>query len=210
MKKFKYYIYKVLAKAVINFVYRTVSISVLGEKNILPYLDNKKPFLLCVWHGKMLFPIFYLKKKKVGLWAVASQHQDAQIMASFLKSWNHKIISGSSTRGGSEVIASMKEAFSRNEPVAVTIDGPKGPAFVCKPGSLITAKLSNVDIICVSGASSDYWTANSWDRFTFPKPFSKVVVSFSSPISSSQMPKDAIDVVKKVSDHLNQIFKENN
>jgi len=208
MKNIKHYIYKVLTRIVINFVYRTVSISVSGERNILPYLTGNKPFLLCVWHGKMLFPIFYLKQKKLGVWAVASQHRDAQIMASFLKSWNHKIISGSSTRGGSQAIASMKAAFNSNEAVAVTIDGPKGPPFVCKPGSLMTAKSSNVDVICVSGTSSSYWTASSWDRFTFPKPFSRVVINFSTPIVPNQMPDSPEESVRMVSDHLNQLVNE--
>tara|TARA_Y100001970_G_scaffold277446_1_gene381631 strand:- start:10 stop:657 length:648 start_codon:yes stop_codon:yes gene_type:complete len=205
MKSLKYYIYRVLTKIVINLVYRTSTISVSGEEHILPYLNNKKPFLLCVWHGQMLFPIFYFKKKKRGIWAIASQHQDAQIMASFLKSWSHKIIEGSSTRGGSQVIASMKQAFENKEPVAVTIDGPKGPALVCKPGSLMTAKSCEVDIICASGVSTSYWTARSWDRFTFPKPFSKIIVGFSSPISFDELSDKPEESVRLVSDRLNRL-----
>jgi len=58
--------------------------------------------------------------------------------------------------------------------VAFTIDGPRGPRFVAKPGPVLLARMSGTPIICFYLACERAWILPSWDKMMIPKPFSRV------------------------------------
>ncbi|HKR97068.1 MAG TPA: hypothetical protein VJW55_16950, partial [Candidatus Angelobacter sp.] len=71
-----------------------------------------------------------------------------------------------------------------------TIDGPRGPRYVAKPGPVLLAKKTGVPISCFYIALEHAWILNSWDLMIIPKPFSRAAVYGSSPMS---VPPDASD-----------------
>ena len=135
--------------------------------------------MLCVWHGRMLYPIFYVIKEKIKLWTIASPFKDGEIIAQILKKWNFKIIKGSSNRNSKKVIEKINQIFKSdtNAIIAITNDGPKGPRHIAKTGSLEIAQKYNAQIITITGDSSKKWVFNSWDKFYLPKPFSKIIIT---------------------------------
>ena len=68
--------------------------------------------------------------------------------------------------------------------VVVTPDGPRGPAKQAKSGAFRVAKKNNVQIVACGFIVTRYWRIPSWDRTIIPKPFSKIYLKFSSPLSS--------------------------
>ena len=70
----------------------------------------------------------------------------------------------------------MKKHFKDNQTICITSDGPKGPIHVAKPSSIKLAMKENVTILPITAIANNYWQINSWDKFIFPKPFSKMYV----------------------------------
>ena len=71
--------------------------------------------------------------------------------------------------------------------LAITPDGPKGPAFKVKEGVIKLAQLTGARIIPVSYQATRRKKLKSWDGFMVVKPFGHVHMAFAEPI---QIPRD--------------------
>ena len=70
-----------------------------------------------------------------------------------------------------------------------TIDGPRGPRFVAKPGSVQLAKATGAAIVCFhSAVRPSLVFQKSWDRTEFPFPFSRAAMFVAPAIF---VPRDA-------------------
>ena len=189
----KTFILKWLGYGVLNFIYKTNKFEVHGLENLKAAQDEKRPIMLCVWHGRMLYPIFYVAKNKIKTWAIASPHQDGYIMAQILKKWDVSIIEGSSNKKSKNVINQMREIFQNDSGaiIAITNDGPKGPRHIAKENSLKIAKEYNAQIITITGDSKKKWIFNTWDKFYLPKPFGKITINI-SPVYDSKIEGDLV------------------
>ena len=189
----KAFILKWLGYGVLNFIYKTNKFEVHGLENLKAAQDEKRPIMLCVWHGRMLYPIFYVAKNKIKTWAIASPHQDGYIMAQILKKWGVSIIEGSSNKKSKNVINQMREIFQNDSGaiIAITNDGPKGPRHIAKENSLKIAKEYNAQIITITGDSTKKWTFKTWDHFYLPKPFGKIIINI-APVYESKNEEDLV------------------
>ena len=57
--------------------------------------------------------------------------------------------------------------------MAITPDGPRGPARIAAHGAVALARLSGRPILPLSWSASSCWRAGGWDRMMIPKPFSR-------------------------------------
>jgi lysophospholipid acyltransferase (LPLAT)-like uncharacterized protein len=85
----------------------------------------------------------------------------------------------------------MKEALQAGRPVAVTPDGPRGPRHTVNSGAAWLARETRAPIVPVALAVDRAWALRSWDRFTIPKPFARIVVTYGDPL---RVPADANDL----------------
>jgi len=175
----KIHFLKWLGYFVLSLIYKTCRFEIHGQEYFEKIKKNKKPIMLCVWHGRMLYPIFYVIKQKIKLWTIASPYKDGEIISQILKKWDFKIIKGSSNRNSKKVLQKMNQIFQSdpNAIIAITNDGPKGPRHVAKTGSLEIAQQYDAQIITITGDSNKKWIFNSWDKFYLPKPFSKIIIT---------------------------------
>ena len=164
--------------------------------------------MVCVWHGRLLFPSWYIRLKTTNLHAIASRHTDAEIMARILKKWGYGLLRGSTRKGGKVVVKKMAEIFKNAGIVAVTNDGPKGPSRIAKAGSTGLALKYNVQIITITGSATKYWQMKSWDRFMLPKPFGKIQLIISPPLNIIEKLKTAKEEVQLLSDFMNHYQDE--
>jgi lysophospholipid acyltransferase (LPLAT)-like uncharacterized protein len=70
------------------------------------------------------------------------------------------------------MIAAHKDGFD----VAITPDGPRGPAYKMKAGALLVARRARAPILLVGVRYEKSWRLKSWDQFRVPKLFSSVEV----------------------------------
>ena len=171
-------------EVILFFVFRTNKWHVSGLDNLQRAIKNKRPIMLCSWHARFLYAVYFFKTHKTpNLWAVSSTHEDSQIMAHFLNRSSIGLIRGSSTRGWDNVIKKMLAIFKKNNSIiAITNDGPKGPPQKAKLGSYKIAVRSNAQIIAISCNSTKYWEARSWDKLRLPKPFGEIYIDFAKPM----------------------------
>ena len=183
-------------------------VKIHGEENLLKLSKADKPIMVCVWHGRLVFPSWYIRLKITNLHAIASHHSDAEIMARILKHWGYDLIRGSTKKGGKAVVQKMAEVFQNDGIVAVTNDGPKGPPRIAKAGSTGLAIKYNAQMITITGSATKYWQLKSWDRFMLPKPCGRINIVVSPPLEIHTPPANNEVEVKLLSDFINHYQDE--
>jgi lysophospholipid acyltransferase (LPLAT)-like uncharacterized protein len=154
--------------------------------------DNNKPFIYCIWHGKILIPIFAHRHENVH--AMVSLHVDGEMIAQTLHRLGIRTIRGSSTRGAQRAAVEMIRALKRGIICALMPDGPTGPRHVFKPGAITIAQKSGAYLLPFTFACSLPFRFNSWDRFVLPLPFSKSVAIYGEPIKvPADLPNEAFE-----------------
>ena len=179
-----------------------------GEENLLNLAKAGKPIMVCVWHGRLLFPSWYIRLKTTNLHAIASHHSDAEIMARILKRWGYSLIRGSTKKGGKAVVLKMADVFKNGGIVAVTNDGPKGPPRIAKAGSTRLAIKYNVSMVMITGSATKFWQINSWDRFMLPKPFGRIDIVVAPPLEIATPPENNEEEIKLLSNYMNHYQDE--
>ena len=207
-KKIKIFLTSIIGKWLFQILFSLNKIEVKGEENLINLINSGKPVMVCVWHGRMVFPSWYLRLKTTNIHAIAGHHTDAEIMANILRRWGYGLIRGSTKKGGEAVVQKMAEVFKNAGIVAVTNDGPKGPPLIAKAGSTGLALKYNVQIITITGSATKTWQMKSWDRFMLPKPFGIIQLIVSPLLNISKKPKTAEEEIKLLSDFMNQYQDE--
>ena len=202
MKKF---VLSYIIQIILNISFRTSKISVNGKDHLDNVIASDFPVLLCVWHARLMYDIYFFKNKKYNLWALISTHSDAEVLAKIMNRWKINLIRGSSTRGWKHAIIELqKKLKDSSNIVAVTCDGPKGPAKLAKPGSVKLAIKNNAKIITMTATSSKFFEFNSWDRLRIPRPFSKINIHFSTPLDIDENQVKTIGEVEYLTEFINQ------
>ena len=164
----------------------------IGREHYEWLRENKKPFIFCIWHGKILIPIFVHRRENVH--AMVSLHTDGEMIAQTLHRLGVRTIRGSSTRGAQRATVEMIRALKRGLICAIMPDGPKGPRHVFKPGAITMAQKSGAYLLPLTFACSNSFRFNSWDRFTLPLPFSKSAAIYGEPIAvPADLEKEAFE-----------------
>ncbi len=132
------------------------------------------------WHGRLL-PLAYLHRDENSR-VLASEHSDGQLLARTIAFLGLGSVKGSSTRGGTKAILALADSVREGHNVALTVDGPRGPRFVVKPGVVEVAKITGAAILPVSCGSRRHRRFGSWDAFELPAPFTRIVVAYGAPI----------------------------
>ncbi|MGH7602329.1 MAG: lysophospholipid acyltransferase family protein [bacterium] len=153
----------------------------VGREHLEWLRDNNKPFILCIWHGKILIPI--LVHRYENMHTMVSLHTDGEMIAQTLQRLGYQTARGSSTRGAPRATVELIRALRQGKNGAITPDGPKGPRHVLKPGAIGIAQKSGAYLLPLTFACSTPFRFNSWDRFTLMLPFSKSVAIYGEPIA---------------------------
>ena len=119
-----------------------------------------------------------------------SQSRDGEMIAKMVHILGWHPIRGSASRGGSAALERLKQLAKEGYRIRHIVDGPRGPFGEIKPGLLRIAQFAEVPVVPTITSAENRWFVNSWDRFMIPKPFSRVVIRFGSPI---EIPGDLSD-----------------
>ena len=207
-KKIKITLTSFFGQWLFQILFKLNKIEVKGEENLINLINSGRPIMVCVWHGRLVFPSWYLRLKTTNVHAIASRHTDAEIMARVLRRWGYGLIRGSTRKGGKAVVQKMADVFKNAGIIAVTNDGPKGPPRIAKAGSTGLALKYNVQIVTITGSATKFWQMKSWDRSMLPKPFGTIHIIVSPPLDISEKPDTTDEEVKLLSDFMNQYQDE--
>lgn len=138
------------------------------------------PSIWCFWHRSVL-PATY-RFRNQGLAVMTSRSFDGEYIARIIQKLGFTAVRGSSSRGAVGALFGMRQQLEQGHGAVFTIDGPRGPRYVAKPGPVLLAKKTGVPISCFYVAVERAWILNSWDQMIIPKPFSRAAVYGSSPM----------------------------
>jgi lysophospholipid acyltransferase (LPLAT)-like uncharacterized protein len=165
--------------AVLRSVAHTWRYEVKNATALESLREQRRPFIFSLWHGQLL-PLLWHHRDQ-GVAVLISEHRDGELVARLARSLGYRLIRGSSTRGGERALLSLVRELEDGQEVAVTPDGPRGPAFTFAPGALVAAHRSGAAILPIAAHASSAWRLGSWDRFLIPKPFAKVTIAYGNP-----------------------------
>jgi lysophospholipid acyltransferase (LPLAT)-like uncharacterized protein len=136
------------------------------------------PAIYAFWHRCLIPACFLARDQQIAV--LISTSFDAECSLRALSRFGYRTVRGSSTRGGMGALLGMQKEIESGHAVAFTIDGPKGPRYVAKPGPALLARITGLPIICFYIALQDPWVlTKSWDQCMIPKPFSRALVRVS-------------------------------
>ena len=150
------------------------------------------PSIVAFWHGRMFVLPFVFERyaKKVSI--LISRHRDGEFVAKLVERLGFKTVRGSTGKGkgGERAFLEMVKTISKGDVVAITPDGPKGPAEKVKKGIVRLSMKTGVPIYPISFSAKPCYRFNSWDKFMLPLPFSKCVVKVGKPLYPEQLSED--------------------
>lgn len=132
-----------------------------------------------LWHGRLLPCAFHYRDH--GFATLISQNRDGDHISSVVQGWGYHIIRGSSSRGGTGALRQIVRTLRSGISVAMTPDGPRGPARKMKLGPLIAAQLAGVPLVPVAAGATRAMYFGRWDRFLIPAPRTRVTVALGDP-----------------------------
>lgn len=194
--------FEIVASKIISifmrFSYASTRWTVIGKNFPEHYHKSGKPFIVCLWHDRlMLAPCVW--KWKRPLHVLASNHRDGKLIAKVVENFSMPVVYGSTGKG----IAAAKKLIQlarAGEYVAIIPDGPRGPRHKLAPGVIAISKLAKTDILTFSFCVKRYHRFNSWDKFILVWPFNKGVMVWGKPIASDELrnlnEEDAIALVE--------------
>ena len=160
-------------------------------------VHGPKGLIGCFWHGRIpLGPacreVLAHKPRKV----IMSLSPDGEFIVRTMERLSFPAIRGSSSRKGDAANAkggagAMMESlrFLRSGGcVAITPDGPRGPAEEMAAGAVTLAKVSGAPVFLFGLHCTPGFNLKSWDRTLFPLPFGRGAVVFDGPLYA---PRDA-------------------
>ena len=206
MKSIKLYLLSKIGKWIVLLLYNTNKWNIEGEYNYQDLLRNNNSVIISIWHGRVLNFVKQLANNQ--FYALAGTHNDAEIISRICLDTGWKVIRGSSSDKGKEAFEGIVEALKiPGSLVAMTPDGPKGPAKIPKAGVIKAAQNTGVAIIPAASHCTKHWGFKNWDTFYIPKPFGRIEVIYGEPVyfKHDQSFDECLYILKEAMDKLEKL-----
>jgi lysophospholipid acyltransferase (LPLAT)-like uncharacterized protein len=162
----------------------TLRTEVIGVHNAVQIRKTGEPGIGAFWH-RSIFPAAWIWRDR-GIVVMNTVNFDGQWTRRVIEKLGFGTAQGSSSRGAIEGLTAMAKRLMEGRHVAFTIDGPRGPRYVAKPGPVILARRTGSPISVFHIAVEWGITfEKSWDLFRLPYPFSRAVMFVAPPIRVS-------------------------
>lgn len=167
------------ARALLHVLGATWRFRVVNGDALRNLRATRRPFIFSLWHGQLL-PLLWHHRNE-GVKVLISEHRDGELVARAARSLGYGLIRGSTTHGANRALISLVRELEAGHEIAITPDGPRGPAEMFAPGALVAAQRSDTYILPVAMFAERAWKLRSWDGFTIPKPFAQITVAYGEP-----------------------------
>ncbi len=150
-----------------------------------PEPEPGRPRVYAFLHGRQFALFRHPRPRPVAV--MSSLSPDGRMQAAILRRLGFVIADGSSTRGGASGLKAIIDLVRNGCDAAFTVDGPRGPRGVAKPGAVLAARETGAALVPIAAAASRGWVFDrAWDRYLLPAPFSRVVILRGEPIGADR------------------------
>jgi hypothetical protein len=158
----------------------TLRLRMEGREHFDAVTASGRPYIVGFWHGRIL-PLMLLFRDR-GIIVITSENFDGEWIARIIARFGYGTARGSSSRNARAATLQMVRDIRSGRPTAFTLDGPRGPARVAKPGAIWLAGATGAPLLPCHAEAERHWELRSWDRTQIPKPFSRVHLVVGRPI----------------------------
>ena len=154
--------------------------------------DAKGPVIVCFWHARIsISPACWPLGRAQEPRALISLSRDGEFIAHAVARLGFPAIRGSSSKttkdgekvkGGASAFRDTLRWLKSGGGIAITPDGPRGPAEQMAEGAALLAKVSKAPVLLVGLACSPSRRLKSWDKAVLPLPFGKGAIVWDGPI----------------------------
>ncbi len=202
MRRIPFILTGIIYKLILYLFASTWRIRLIGDCRVRKLLGSR--FNSCIytfWH-RWIFPLSFTHRSR-GITVLVSLHRDGEYIATAIRRLGFNVVRGSSSFGKLGGLKGLIRGARAGFPLVITPDGPRGPACEAKRGFAQLAHHLKIPIILVGLGVSRKIRLKSWDGFTIPLPFARIVAIFAGPIYITQQPDDAL--VHKLGKLLNHL-----
>jgi lysophospholipid acyltransferase (LPLAT)-like uncharacterized protein len=139
-----------------------------------------RPMIVSFWHN-CIFPATYLYRN-LAIRVMSSDSFDGEWTGRIIRKFGFVKVRGSTSKGAIRGLIGMRRELEQGWTVAFTIDGPRGPRYLAKPGPVLLARSTGAPMVAFYVAVHRAWTLGTWDGCLIPTPFSRVLLRMSQPI----------------------------
>lgn len=170
-----------LAYGYVSLVGLTTRLRVFGAEHLESARRKNPRVIYAFWHQRQVF--FTWTHRGANATVLVSKSKDGDLIAKTMELSRMAATRGSSSRGAAAAARELLEAAQAGLDLAVTPDGPRGPARKVKHGVLYLAQKLGVGIVPITNSlSRKLEMRKAWDRFQVPLPFGRGVVRYGAPV----------------------------
>jgi lysophospholipid acyltransferase (LPLAT)-like uncharacterized protein len=163
----------------------TLRFEVLGWKHAQGVHNVGKRCILTFWHGAIFAATWWWRNR--GIMVLTSTNFDGLWTGRVIEHMGYRVAPGSSSRGGLRGLVLMARGLEKGHDVAFTLDGPRGPRHVAKPGPVMLARRTGHPVVAFHiGLQRAHVFEKSWDRAHVPLPFSRAITVIAPAIDVPQ------------------------
>lgn len=179
-----------LAQSLLKIWFKTCRLNILQKEFHNEAVSGNSQYIGVTWHRAAIFYCFFYGPLNPMI--MFSQSQDGEYLTRFAQKCGVIPVRGSSTHGGLKALIQMiRYLKDGNRMCATVLDGPQGPRYMAKKGFLLLAKETGIPVVPLMWSARRVITLEkTWDKTMIPLPFSKVFISYGSPLT---IPKDSTD-----------------
>lgn len=169
-----------LAAGFIRLLRATVRIRFEDDAIVRRWEAEGRNFILAFWHRHLLLMRYAYRGRRMTV--LMSKSRDGELMAQTMSRLGIEAARGSTSRAGTAGLRELVRAARSGSDLAMTPDGPRGPALKAQPGIVTAAALTGLPIVPVAIEARPARRLSSWDRLMLPLPGARVRVVYGEPI----------------------------
>jgi lysophospholipid acyltransferase (LPLAT)-like uncharacterized protein len=151
-----------------------------GYEHFEQLQQQKLPIIYAFWHECILAATVFWRNR--GIVVLTSENKDGEYIAHVIHRFGYGSSRGSTSRGAVKGTMGLIRTLKQGEPVAFTVDGPRGPRHQVQQGVTWLSSYSQHPILPFHIEAIRAKRLRSWDRFQIPLPFSRVRADIANPI----------------------------
>jgi lysophospholipid acyltransferase (LPLAT)-like uncharacterized protein len=160
---------------------KTLRLDLEGREHLEAVTASGRPCIVAFWHGRILPLSLYFRDR--GIVVITSENFDGEWIARIITKLGYGTARGSSSRRARAATLQLVRDIRAGRSTAFTLDGPRGPARVAKPGAVWLAGATGTPLLPIHAEAEASWSLRSWDRTQIPKPFTRVHMVVGEPIA---------------------------
>ena len=174
---------------------------VIGEQHIEPFIGDGNVCAPCYWHqhhvlGSTLIRTWIRRGFKACF--LVSGSVDGDVPERIARAWGAEVIRGSANQSGALALRDQQKMMKVGYSIVTTADGPRGPKYEFKAGTVLMARVAGIPMIPIGCAADRAWYLDRWDDFMIPKPFARVSVAVGEPVPvPREIPLDKLEPVRE-------------